>query len=94
MATCNLARRRAQIIALRHDHCPGCLIPDFDGAIFSVEWNGALWARFCTGAPWRDLPDHYGPCTTVYNRFNRRAKRGICMKVFENWRNARRNRCS
>lgn len=24
-----------------------------------------------TGSPWRDLPDRYGPYTTVYNRFNR-----------------------
>ena len=24
-----------------------------------------------TGAPWRDLPEHYGPRTTVYNRDNR-----------------------
>ncbi len=24
-----------------------------------------------TGSPWRDLPDRYGPYTTVYNRYNR-----------------------
>jgi transposase len=24
-----------------------------------------------TGAPWRDLPERYGPRTTVYNRYNR-----------------------
>ena len=23
-----------------------------------------------TGSPWRDLPERYGPYTTVYNRFN------------------------
>ena len=23
------------------------------------------------GAPWRDLPERYGPYTTVYNRYNR-----------------------
>ena len=28
-----------------------------------------------TGAPWRDLPDRYGPRTTVYNRYNRWAQR-------------------
>ncbi|SRR5260221_7126150 len=27
-----------------------------------------------TGTPWRDLPERYGPYTTVYNRFNRWAK--------------------
>ena len=36
-----------------------------------------------TGAPWRDLPDRYGPYTTVYNRFNRWAKRGIWLRIFE-----------
>ncbi len=30
---------------------PRYLIPGFDGASFSLEWKGALWARFCTGAP-------------------------------------------
>ena len=25
-----------------------CLIPDFDGAIFSLEWKEALWDRFYT----------------------------------------------
>lgn len=24
-----------------------------------------------TGSPWRDLPERYGPYTTVYTRFNR-----------------------
>ena len=32
-------------------HRPSCLIPGFDGALFSLEWKDALWARFCTGAP-------------------------------------------
>ena len=36
-----------------------------------------------TGAPWRDLPERYGPYTTIYNRFNRWAKRGIWLKVFK-----------
>ncbi|MGO7755512.1 cytochrome c maturation protein CcmE, partial [Rhizobium ruizarguesonis] len=26
-----------------------CLIPAFDGALFSLEWREALWARFYTG---------------------------------------------
>jgi len=30
-----------------------CLIPLFDGAIFSSGWKDALWARFSTGAPAR-----------------------------------------
>ena len=36
-----------------------------------------------TGSPWRDLPTRYGPNTTVYNRFNRWAKAGVWLKVFE-----------
>lgn len=28
-----------------------CLIPAFDGAVFSQGWKDALWDRFCTGAP-------------------------------------------
>ena len=36
-----------------------------------------------TGSPWRDLPERYGPYTTVYNRFNRWAKAGVWLKIFE-----------
>jgi transposase len=36
-----------------------------------------------TGSPWRDLPDRYGPYTTVYNRFNRWAKAGVWLHIFE-----------
>ena len=36
-----------------------------------------------TGAPWRDLPDRYGPHTTAYNRFIRWARRGIWKRVFD-----------
>lgn len=36
-----------------------------------------------TGSPWRDLPERYGPYTTVYNRYNRWAKAGIWLKIFE-----------
>lgn len=35
--------------------------------------NGMFWV-LCSGAPWRDLPERYGPWKTVYNRFNRWAK--------------------
>jgi len=36
-----------------------------------------------TGSPWRDLPERYGPYTTVYNRYNRWAKAGVWLKMFE-----------
>jgi transposase len=32
--------------------------------------NGILW-RLRTGAPWRDVPERYGPWETVYARFVR-----------------------
>ena len=32
--------------------------------------NGILW-KLRTGAPWRDLPERYGPCRTCYDRFVR-----------------------
>lgn len=35
-----------------------------------------------TGSPWRDLPERYGPYTTVYNRFYRWAMTGVWIKVF------------
>jgi putative transposase len=44
--------------------------------------NAVLWiAR--TGAPWRDLPERFGKYDTVYQRFNRWAKRGIWLRIFE-----------
>ena len=36
-----------------------------------------------TGSPWRDLPERYGPYTTAYNRFNRWAKKGVWLSIFE-----------
>ena len=30
--------------------------------------NGIFWV-LRLGAPWRDLPDNFGPYTTCYNRF-------------------------
>jgi transposase len=32
--------------------------------------NGIFWV-LRSGAPWRDLPDNFGPYTTCYNRFVR-----------------------
>jgi transposase len=32
--------------------------------------NGILW-RLRTGAPWRDVPERYGPWQTCYERFRR-----------------------
>jgi transposase len=38
--------------------------------------NCILW-RFRTGAPWRDVPERYGPRTTLYNRFVRWRAAGV-----------------
>jgi transposase len=37
--------------------------------------NGILW-KLRTGAPWRDLPERYGPWTTCYDRFVRWRRNG------------------
>ncbi len=44
--------------------------------------NGIFWI-LRTGSPWRDLPERYGPYTTVYNRFNRWRKAGIWDKLMD-----------
>jgi putative transposase len=38
--------------------------------------EAVLWWRR-TGAPWRDLPSDFGPWKTVFNRFDRWARKGI-----------------
>ena len=39
-------------------------------------FNGIFYILH-TGAPWRDLPERYGPKTTLYNRYNRWSQRGV-----------------
>lgn len=39
--------------------------------------NGIFWV-LRSGAPWRDLPDNFGPYTTCYNRFVRWRRAGVC----------------
>ena len=43
--------------------------------------NGILW-RLATGAPWRDLPERYGPWPSVYTRFRRWRLAGVWDRVF------------
>lgn len=43
--------------------------------------NGILWI-LRTGAPWRDLPERYGPVGTVSSRFYRWRQAGIWERVF------------
>ena len=44
--------------------------------------DAILWIMV-TGAPWRDLPESYGPWRTVYNRFRLWVKAGVWEKVYE-----------
>ena len=44
--------------------------------------NGILYA-LRTGIPWQDMPEQYGPWSTIYNRLNRWSKTGIWDKIFE-----------
>jgi transposase len=43
--------------------------------------NGILW-KLATGAPWRDLPERYGPWQTVYTRFRRWTGAGVWDRIF------------
>jgi transposase len=36
-----------------------------------------------SGAPWRDLPERYGPLTTCYNRFVRWRKAGVWDRLMD-----------
>jgi transposase len=42
--------------------------------------HGILWILH-TGAPWRDLPERYGPWETVYYRFNRWRRDGTWTRI-------------
>ena len=44
--------------------------------------NGILW-RFRAGTPWRDVPERYGPRTTLYNRFTRGRAAGVWDRILE-----------
>ncbi len=44
--------------------------------------NGVMW-RLRTGAPWRDLPERYGPWQTVYHRYNAMRRDGLLGRMLE-----------
>ena len=44
--------------------------------------NGIFWV-LRSGAPWRDLPERYGPRITCYNRFVRWQKAGVWDRLMD-----------
>lgn len=42
--------------------------------------NGIVW-RMKTGAPWRDIPERYGPWQTCYDRFVRWSRDGTWQRI-------------
>ena len=44
--------------------------------------NGIFWV-LRSGAPWSEMPERYGPRTTVYNRFNRWRKAGVWDRLMD-----------
>ena len=44
--------------------------------------NGIFWV-LRSGAPWRDLPETYGPRTTCYNRFVRWRRAGVWDRIMD-----------
>jgi transposase len=44
--------------------------------------NGIFWV-LRSGAPWRDLPNDFGPYTTCYNRFVRWRRAGVWGRIMD-----------
>jgi transposase len=44
--------------------------------------NGIFWV-LRSGAPWRDLPETFGPYTTCYNRFIRWGRAGVWHQIMD-----------
>ena len=69
--------------ALMAPHCLGK--PDdagprgTDNRLFA---EAVLWI-VRTGSPWRDLPEEFGKCNTVFKRFRDWVKAGIWQKLFD-----------
>ena len=58
---------------------PGRTAQDNRGFINAVLWIAK------TGAPWRDLPRRLGPWNSIFQRFNRWAKRGVWQRLLQAW---------
>ena len=54
--------------------------------------NGIFWV-LRSGAPWRDLPETFGPYTTCYNRFVRWDGLGSGTRSWMHWLQCMMRRC-
>ena len=62
------------------------LLPNKSRGVPRVDDRRALNGIFGvlrSGAPWRDLPERYGPRTTCYNRFVRWRKAGVWDRMMD-----------
>jgi transposase len=62
------------------------LLPNKPRGVLRVDDRMVLNGIFFilrSGSPWADLPERYGPCTTVNNRFNRWRKAGVWDKLMD-----------
>ena len=62
------------------------LLPNKPRGVPRVDDRRVLNGIFFTlrsGMPWADLPERYGPYTTVYNRFNRWRKKGVWDRLMD-----------
>ena len=71
-------------IRLSHSAMSEWLLPNKPRGVPRVNdrrvLNGIFWV-LRSGAPWRDLPDNFGPYTTCYNRFVRWRRAGVWAKI-------------
>ncbi len=62
------------------------LLPNKPRGVPSVDdrrvLNGIFWV-LRSGAPWRDMPERYGPRTTCYNRFVRWRRAGVWDRLMD-----------
>lgn len=47
-----------------------------------AQFNGVMW-RFRTGSQWRELPERYGPWSTVAGRFRVWVRQGVFQRLMD-----------
>jgi transposase len=53
------------------------VLPEGSRPIAGRNFLEACFFKVRTGIPWRDLPERFGPWTTIYTRFERWSRRGF-----------------